>query len=101
RTVTARELLDRGTLRLGATLRNQPRLHAELAGQLAAAYRQLGDYERAVELASEARDAAGDGAQRARALLELGRARAAQGDPEAATRELREALALAPAGVDV
>src|SRR5690606_17110180 len=100
RGISARELLDRGRRRLGATLREQPQLHAELAGQLAAAYRQLGDYGRAIELAGQARDAAGDDGQRAHALLELGRARAAQGDPDAATRELREALALAPPGLD-
>ena len=101
RQVSARELLDRGTLRLATTLREQPQLHAELAGQLAAAYRQLGDFGRATELAIQARDAAPDDAQRARALLELGRARAAQGEPDAATRDLRDALALAPRGFDI
>ena len=101
RAVSARELLDRGTLQLAATLREQPQLHAELAGQLAAAYRQLGEFDRAIELATQARDAARDDEQRTRALLELGRARAAQGDPDAATRDLREALALAPRGFDI
>ena len=96
RTVSARELLDRGSSRLATSLRGEPQLHAELAAQLAAAYRQLGDYERAVELAAQARDATGEPAHRAHALLELGRARAAQGQPDAATRDLRDALTIAP-----
>ncbi len=96
RTVSARELLDRGALRLAASLHDEPRLHAELAAELAAAYRQLGDYARAADLAGQARDAADAPAERARALLELGRAHAAQGRPDAATRTLRDALASAP-----
>ena len=95
RDVSARELLDRGATRLAETLHEQPKLHAELASQLAAAYRQLGGYQRSVELAEQARDAARGDEQRTRALLELGRTRAAQGAFDEAERHLREALAIA------
>jgi serine/threonine-protein kinase len=95
RSVSARELLDRGATRLAETLHEQPQLHAELASQLGAAYRQLGAYDRSVELSEQARDAADGDEQRARALFELGRTRAAQGAVEDAERILREALAIA------
>jgi serine/threonine-protein kinase len=96
RTVSARELLDRGALRLAQTLKSQPELEAELSTALAGAYRQLGDYARARELAQRALDHGdGDGA-RAEALIERGRILAAQGEFDAAERDLREALALAP-----
>lgn len=96
REVSARELLDRGATRMAETLREQPQLHAELASQLAAAYRQLGVYERSVELAEQARDAARNDEQRTRALVELGRTHGAQGEFDEAERNLREALTVAP-----
>ncbi len=96
RDVSARELLDRGAARLAETLREQPQLHAELASQLAAAYRQLGGYDRSIDLAEQARDAARSDEQRARALIELGRTHGAQGEFDDAERNLREALAIAP-----
>jgi serine/threonine-protein kinase len=96
RTVSARELLDRGALRLAQTLKTQPELEAELSTALASAYRQLGDYARAGELAQRAFDHADGDAARAGALVERGRIFAAQGKFEEAERDLREALARTP-----
>ncbi len=97
RDVSARELLDRGASRLGETLAAHPALEAELSTALAGAYRQLGDYARAGELAQRALDHAGNDAARAAALVEHGRLFSAQGHYDAAERDLREALVLAPA----
>ncbi|MBO9661965.1 serine/threonine-protein kinase [Dokdonella sp.] len=96
RTVSARELLDRGALRLAETLNAQPELEAELSTALASAYRQLGDYARAAELAERALGHGDGDAARAEALVERGRIFAAQGKFEEAERDLREALARSP-----
>src|SRR5690606_18050274 len=69
RDIGARELLDRGAARLAETLREQPEAQSVLAAALAGAYRQLGGYERAAELAAQARDAAATPEHRVRALL--------------------------------
>ena len=47
REVTARELLDRGAATIDRTLGDRPRLHADLLGELAGIYRELGLYDRA------------------------------------------------------
>lgn len=93
RTVSARELLDRGALRLAQTLKTQPELEAGLSTALAGAYRQLGVYARADELVQRA---LANGPAHGDALIERARLRAAQGKYEDAERDLREALAAAP-----
>ena len=54
--VTARELLDRGAARVGAELRDQPVLQAEMTGVLADVYEKLGMYDRAAPLAQQSLD---------------------------------------------
>lgn len=91
REVSARELLQRGEARLAETLAQQPALRVELASDLAAGWRQLGDYERAADLLQPLLPLdAGTAARR-----ELGRVRAAQGRYDEAEGLLREALARA------
>ena len=96
RVVSARELVDRGAARFDETLASEPRSEAALATALATAYRQLGDFKQAQAFADRAVDAGGDARARSSALLERGRAFAAQGDFDAAERDLRDALAQAP-----
>jgi serine/threonine-protein kinase len=97
RVVSARELVDRGAARLGETLAREPEVEVSLATALATAYRQLGDFAHAASFAERALSAAPDAPSRAPALVERGRIRAAQGDFDAAERDLRDALASAPA----
>jgi eukaryotic-like serine/threonine-protein kinase len=59
REVTARELLDRGAASIDQALGDRPRLHADLLGQLASIYHDLGHYERADSLARRAVAVAG------------------------------------------
>ncbi|MEO7433665.1 MAG: tetratricopeptide repeat protein, partial [Dokdonella sp.] len=96
RTVSARELVDRGAARLRETLASQPQLEAELSTELAAAYRQLGDYPRASSFAERAVAGSSDAPRRSRALVERGRAHAAAGDYAGSVKDLRDALAIAP-----
>ncbi|MBZ0222186.1 MAG: tetratricopeptide repeat protein [Dokdonella sp.] len=96
RVVSARELVDRGAARLDETLAGEPAIEAQLATTLATAYRQLGDYPKAMQFAQRALAAAHQPAARALAVFERGRIRAAQGDFDAAEQDLREALSLAP-----
>jgi len=69
--VTARELLDRGSERVRGELADQPRLRAEMLLTLGTLYRQLGQYEQAAGLLTDARatlatlPARGDAAERA------------------------------------
>jgi tetratricopeptide (TPR) repeat protein/tRNA A-37 threonylcarbamoyl transferase component Bud32 len=97
RTVSARELVDRGAARLREVLASQPQLEGELSTELAAVYRQLGDYPRASSFAEAAVAGSSDAMRRARALIERGRTHGAQGDYADAVRDLREALVIAPA----
>ena len=53
-TVTARELLDRGSERLDAELKNQPLVRARLGYTMATVYRQLGMLEEAARLTESA-----------------------------------------------
>ncbi len=99
RAISARELVERGEARLGETLASHPELDAELSTALAAAYRQLGDYERAANLLARARGVAADADLQANVLTELGRVNAAQAKFDAAEEVLRAALAL-PAGAE-
>lgn len=96
RVVSARELVDRGAARLNETLAGEPAIEARLATTLATAYRQLGDYPKAMQFAQRALTSADQPAARSLALVERGRIHAAQGDFDGAERDLREALALAP-----
>ncbi|MBA3345597.1 MAG: serine/threonine protein kinase [Gemmatimonadales bacterium] len=50
RTVTARELLDRGAARVETELRGQPEVQAEMMGVLGGVYRTLGTYDAAESL---------------------------------------------------
>ncbi len=60
--VTARELLDRGAMRIRNDLGDQPQLRGEMLLTLAALYRQLGQFPQAAGLLADARE--GDAAQR-------------------------------------
>ena len=95
-TVTARDLLDEGARRLQGELASDPPTRASFARTLARLYQEVGDPERAVDLARSARDltvsAEGESsssAAEARALLVS--ALADRDDLEAAERELAAA----------
>jgi tetratricopeptide (TPR) repeat protein/tRNA A-37 threonylcarbamoyl transferase component Bud32 len=60
--VTARELLDRGAMRIRNDLGDQPQLRGEMLLTLATLYRQLGQFPQAAGLLADARE--GDAAQR-------------------------------------
>jgi serine/threonine-protein kinase len=74
--LTARELLDRGAARLGTELASQPRLRAEMLLTLGTVYRQLGQFDQAQALLTEAEDLVATGGaapdRDARLLAELG-----------------------------
>lgn len=92
RRVGARELIERGEIRLAETLAAHPELRAELSTALAAAYRQLGALERAGTLADQAVAAAGDSSSAAAARVERARVRLAQGQYDAAQDDLQQVL---------
>ncbi|MBO9662959.1 serine/threonine-protein kinase [Dokdonella sp.] len=71
--VTARELLDRGSERIGSELADQPRLRGEMLLTLGSLYAQLAQYDQAARQLGEARAtlAPTDAAGAARAALEL------------------------------
>ncbi len=54
RTITARELLDRGSVRIGRGLSDQPLVRARLMGTISDVYDKLSQYDQAVALAEEA-----------------------------------------------
>jgi serine/threonine-protein kinase len=56
RTITARELLDRGALRVDKELAGEPSVRASLLYSIADAYSRLGFYDRAKELARRSYD---------------------------------------------
>jgi len=60
--VTARELLDRGAMRIRNDLGDQPQLRGEMLLTLATLYRQLGQFPQAAGLLTDARE--GEAAQR-------------------------------------
>jgi serine/threonine protein kinase/Tfp pilus assembly protein PilF len=88
--LTAREALDRGVQQVGRELLDQPETRAALLVVLARAYRKLGYYERAAELAEEGfrlyrqdgreqtREAASALEEWGRSLLRLSRSREAR-----------------------
>ena len=55
--ITARELLDQGSARIGEELAGQPALQAEMRQTLGTLYRQLGQFDKAAELLDQARTA--------------------------------------------
>ena len=76
--VTARQLLEEGTRRIESELAEQPLTRARLLDSMAEAYRGLGRYDRAVELAQDSlelrREAAGEGSlEAAQSLYLLGK----------------------------
>ena len=98
RTMTARELLDRGAAQISEQLENEPRVEAKLLSTLGRAYESLGLYrdasplvERSVQLARE--HAAGDG-EIADTVWQLATLRQAQGRYGEAEELHREAIAL-------
>ena len=98
-TVTARELLDRGTARIETELAGHPSLQADLFGAVANISQSLGRYDRARTLAERAvertRQAYGTEDPRvAEALDTLGWILHSSGDYAAAEGVAREALAL-------
>jgi eukaryotic-like serine/threonine-protein kinase len=96
--VTARELLERGVVRLD-TLRNQPDVRAEMLGVIGWVFNMVGRYDRARPLLEEAlaikrqrhREDHEDVAEN---LMWLGEVLRARGEDTAAESALREALAI-------
>lgn len=97
RSVTARELLDRGARRVQSELSGEPQVQAAMLATIAKAYRQLGLYHEAAPLGEQALAVsrrAGDHAALGEALNELAVLRASLGQYERAEPLFREALAL-------
>ncbi|OPZ12399.1 MAG: Serine/threonine-protein kinase StkP [Alphaproteobacteria bacterium ADurb.BinA280] len=92
RDISARELLQRGEIRLLETLATTPELGSELLVALASAWRQLGSLEHADELAQRALDLAQDDDMTAAAQLERGRTLRELGQLDAAELAFRAAL---------
>ncbi|MCF7220549.1 serine/threonine-protein kinase [Marilutibacter chinensis] len=96
--LSARELLDRGWEGIERELGGQPEARAELLDTVGEAYRQLGEYERAGPLFTQALSIAREHAgtaplQLARALRSRGRLHSDLGEFEQAEALLRDALA--------
>lgn len=97
RTVTARELLDRGAARVLADLTDEPQVQAAMLGTIARVYRQLGLYREALGLLSRASGLlrSGDDLEGlARAVNDLAVLHASLGEYAAAEPLFREALEL-------
>jgi serine/threonine-protein kinase len=97
RSVTAKELLDRGAERLDAELARQPELHAEMLGVVGRLYQRLGVYDRARPLLERAlairtRLEGTSGPIRAESAGDLAALLHDQGEFEAAEGLAREAL---------
>jgi eukaryotic-like serine/threonine-protein kinase len=95
--VTARELLDRGSERIGEELAEQPEVQARLLGTMAEAYESLGLYEAAHGLAErrltlERRRAGPRSAEAGRALIDLADVTRLRGDYRGAHALALEAL---------
>jgi len=87
--MTARELLDRGRLKIEAELEEQPLIQARMMEKIAEIHRKLGMYEEALPLASEALETRSsilgeEHREVARSLHALGRLYADSGDDAAA-----------------
>jgi serine/threonine-protein kinase len=97
-TITAREVLDRGAERVQVELDGQPEVQAELLDVMGRVYRNLGLYERAVDLlATSARlreQTGGETVRLAASLDALGEAQRLKGDYAVAEELLRRAVEL-------
>jgi serine/threonine protein kinase/tetratricopeptide (TPR) repeat protein len=98
-TITARELLDRGSQSVGAELDADPQVGARLLHTVGRVERKLGLLKRARTSAAEAlairrRELGPDAAGVAESLYLLGDAELALGDHDAAEADLEEALAI-------
>ena len=95
---TARDLLNQGSQRVDANLKNQPAARAEVLDTMAVAFEHLGDLARAQQLyAAEAdawRQAGPRGAGVSHALRQLGNVERQRSDLIPAEQHLREALAI-------
>jgi tetratricopeptide (TPR) repeat protein len=99
KTVTAREVLDKGAARVGTELKDQPELRATLEAAIGDVYRSLGHLDTAVPILQEAlltrRQLLGnDHPDVAATLTLLGQALHAKGDFAGAARAHEEALAI-------
>ncbi len=97
-TLTAREILDRGSERVARDLAGEPQVQAELLGTLSRVYRNLGLSDRAASLAGRESALADsvhgpDSLPAAAARSDLASARAGQGDYAAADSLYRRVLA--------
>lgn len=98
-TLTASELLERGTARVQEELSNQPRVQATMLHTLGRIYRQLGSYDEAEPLLEEALALQREhlppmDLERAKSLHELARLLRHKGEVERAERLYHEALAI-------
>jgi serine/threonine protein kinase/Tfp pilus assembly protein PilF len=99
KSVTAREVLDRGTEKISEELQDQPELRAQLMDTMGQVYRNLGLFETARKLSEESlavrRQVLGsDDLQVAESLQNLAILRREMGDDAGAEPLLREALAI-------
>lgn len=98
-TVTARELLDQGVIRIRSELQDQPEVRATLMATMARAYARLSLYEPAIELQREAlalreRVLGAEHVEVAESLLDLGNSLVVQGEFAQAEPLLQRSLAL-------
>lgn len=98
-TLTAREVLDRGTARVEASLAAQPDLQVALFDVLARVYQNLGLYQKASSivlqsLGTRRRLGLGETPDAAASLARLGELERQRGDYPASEQTLRDALAL-------
>jgi serine/threonine-protein kinase len=97
--ITARELLERGVVRIGEELAGQPESQAELSSVIGGVYLGLGQFERAETLFRSGAELsrtgqAADPARLSRLLHQLGEALTAQGRYEESLVPLQESLRL-------
>jgi tetratricopeptide (TPR) repeat protein len=98
RTVTAREILDRGASRVASELADQPALQARLMLTIGRVYASLGLYREAISLfegALERRAELPDDLETAEAFRQLGEAHTQRGEYELATSLLERSLSIA------
>jgi len=95
-TVTAREIVDRGTARVARELANEPSVRAELQTTLGEVYGNLGLLDRGAQLVEQGMKIPGlDPGLRARQFLALAEIRNWQADDAGAAAAYAKALALA------
>ncbi len=97
REFSAREILDRGSARIATELRDQPAVRAQMLFTLSTVYRNLGLYDKAMELAQESLDIRRkvfpkESAEVVAGLNILGALKMEKGDYAAADLFMQEAL---------